>query len=95
MIENAVRIQIAVALIAYLLLRTASLSSFDSSAPISCIEKTPLDSEIPRRPRRLTHASSNSPSFHHEPDSRGTSSAMTMECPRRISKRAAASYRRF
>jgi hypothetical protein len=24
-------------------------------------EKTPLDSEIPRRPRRSTHASSNSP----------------------------------
>ena len=67
--ENAVRIQIAVALIAFLrcALRSrspnnpaASSNSFDSCAPISCTEKTPLDSEIPRRPRRSTRNNSNS-----------------------------------
>jgi Transposase DDE domain len=57
--ENAVRIQIAVALIAYMLLRALQqvakdacgfLELFDSCASISCIEKTRHDSKTPASP---------------------------------------------
>ena len=67
--ENAVRIQIAVALIAYFSCAPcnrsrktvpASSSSFDSCAPISCTAKTPHGSANPRLPRRPTRTSSNS-----------------------------------
>jgi hypothetical protein len=75
--ENAVRIQIAVAFFCCTPCNrsakkpAASSSSFDSCAPISCTEKTPLDSEIPRLSHPSTPASCNSPSSQHEPDSRG------------------------
>jgi DDE family transposase len=72
--ENAVRIQIAVALIAFLLLRVffcapcnrspkkpaASSNSFDSCAPTSCTEKTRHGSENRSHFPRSTLASSNS-----------------------------------
>ena len=91
--ENAVRIQIAVALIAYLLMCAlqqitktflASSSSFDSCAPISCIEKIPHDSANRRPPRRSNSNNSNSAWAQLEPDSRGLDPAipaMRRACP--------------
>ena len=84
--ENAVRIQIAVALIAFLLLRwhkrhkktyTARSTSFVSCGRTSCKDVASINCSNRHRRSRSIKISSVLDYTHHEPDSRGTSPAMT------------------
>ncbi|MGZ8373250.1 MAG: hypothetical protein ACXWUW_10020, partial [Rhodoplanes sp.] len=84
--ENAVRIQIAVALIAFVLLhllhkmtkaQQGFLELVDSCAPISCTEKTPPACVRSNPPRKSTPVNWTSTGEIHEPDSRGSSPRMT------------------
>ena len=79
--ENAVRIQIAVALIAFLLLRALQQITKETHGFLELVQlvranlmhrKDPTRLRKPPPPRRSTHANSSSPSSHHEPDSRGS-----------------------
>ena len=91
--ENAVRIQIAVALIAFLLLRALQQILEDAHGFLELVRlvranlmhrKDAARLKIPRLPRRSTRANSSSPSSHHEPDSRGARPAIHA-APRQIS----------
>ena len=92
--ENAVRIQIAVALIAFLLLRALQQVAKETLRLPRTRSTRARQSHASKRPdatpktaafhRRSTHTNSNSPSPQLEPDSRGTSPAMTPSArPRR------------
>ena len=83
--ENAVRIQVAVALIAFLLLsrlrqmakeKLSVLELARLDAPISCTEKTSRDLNTPRPQAPSTPANSTSTGASHQPDSRGLDPAI-------------------
>ena len=85
--ENAVRIQVAVALIAYLLLRLAHAThapspapppSPNSSAQISCTGETSTTSSSLQSPSPATRAKHKSNAPQREPDRRGLPPTMTV-----------------
>jgi hypothetical protein len=84
--ENAVRIQIAVALIAFLLLRALQQITKDAYGFLELVRLVRANLMHRKDRTRLrkpplshpsTPASCNSPSSQHEPDSRGSRPAMT------------------
>ena len=90
--ENAVRIQIAVALIAFLLLRALQQISKDAHGFLELVrlaranlmhQKGDAQLKNPPLPRHSTPANSSSPSSQHEPDSRGLVPAIHAEPPQR------------